>query len=69
MKCIVTPTEAHRGVEFVVECGHCQNAVTDKVCPNCKIPSLVCIICRLSVKGNFFNVMYSFTMKCEHETN
>lgn len=61
MKCIVTPTEAHRGVEFVVECGHCQNAVTDKVCPNCKIPSLVCIICRLSVKGSA-----NFCLACGH---
>lgn len=52
LKCVkASSSEKHKGLEFKAECKQCKNSNLGNMCPTCKIPSLYCVICRLSVKG------------------
>lgn len=44
-------TEPHKGMEFKSECGQCKTSTFGKICLMCKLPTMYCVICRLSGKG------------------
>ncbi|KAF5288970.1 hypothetical protein FQA39_LY03849 [Lamprigera yunnana] len=52
LKYLCTPTEVHRGVEFLTDCHKCKEPSRSTSCTNCKRISLECIICHISVKGS-----------------
>ena len=41
----------NKSMEVLSACQRCENAAPSKFCPTCRLPSLYCVICRLSVKG------------------
>ncbi|XKL68648.1 hypothetical protein PGB90_006417 [Kerria lacca] len=54
-------TEPHKGMEFKSECGQCKTSTFGKMCLMCKLPTMYCVICRLSVKG-----LASLCVRCNH---
>ncbi|KAK7573878.1 hypothetical protein V9T40_011069 [Parthenolecanium corni] len=59
LKCVKASTsEKHKGLEFKAECKQCKSSNFENMCPTCKIPSLYCVICRLSVKGLAYVCLY-----------
>lgn len=51
MKYLSTPSDPHRGVDFVTECLPCRQTVRGPQCTLCKRLLLNCVICRVVVKG------------------
>ncbi|KAK5646426.1 hypothetical protein RI129_004890 [Pyrocoelia pectoralis] len=52
LKYLCTPTETHRGVEFLTDCQKCKEPSRTTSCQTCKRVSLECIICHTSVRGS-----------------
>ncbi|XP_025832716.1 GATOR complex protein WDR59 isoform X2 [Agrilus planipennis] len=61
LKFLCTPAEAHKGVEFLIDCQHCLKPVKNNACPNCKKLAFNCVICHISVRGSS-----NFCLVCGH---
>ena len=62
LKYLSTPTEAHRGVDFVTECSPCRQTVRGPQCSLCKRLLLNCVICRVVVKGTVCLIQISYKL-------
>lgn len=61
-----TPPEPHRGIEIKSDCQYCHEPGQDAYCNTCKKPSLQCIICHISIKGNSFTIICVYVRVCAY---
>lgn len=51
LKYLSVNTEIYRDVEYVTECTSCSRVTKAPLCKECRKPLLMCVLCRLPVKG------------------
>lgn len=61
LKHLSTPSEMHKGVEFLTDCQVCCVPTRGSNCSICKRMSLICVVCHLSVRGSA-----NFCVVCGH---
>ncbi|GLV45719.1 WD repeat domain 59 [Carabus blaptoides fortunei] len=61
LKYMSTEQDPHKGVEFLTDCQHCDRPVRGAHCSYCKLLSLRCVLCHVSVRGSA-----NFCLVCGH---